>query len=189
MKILLRPFIPLVLLLILGPAKLLADPWDALTSEEASRVVEYIEANPFLVDYCDPCDDPTDAERSPAYLIMAKNPRVVPCHWDTEKWSVQVDWEVLVWGFVGENKAMEPEEPISALRKGMGPSPIFLDDDRYCLTMNYHWTLVEGEPVRLCFPVDYSYSMPNGGFAAFPSSRLIEDKKTRKAYQKWLEKA
>lgn len=61
-----------------------ADPWDNLTEAQANAVVEYLKDNPFILDYCDCCDD------SDVYLLKVLSMDIVPCEWDTEQKSVRV---------------------------------------------------------------------------------------------------
>lgn len=166
-----------------------ADPWDGMSRSQAEKLVEYLHLNPYLVDYCDPCDDleaQFEGSRLPAFLVRVSNPRVVPCHWDEELWSVQVDFKTIAWGYTNQARAISPVQSPETMPEGTGPSPVFLDDDRYCITLNYHWTLVGGEATRLCFPVEYEHSMGNHGLSEFPAKEDVADKAERKAYAKWL---
>ncbi|MCB9232115.1 MAG: hypothetical protein H6581_10650 [Bacteroidia bacterium] len=71
-------------LLILIAQTSFADAWDALTPEQAEEVVTYLIRNPFILDYCDCCDN------GDVYLLKVLRADIVPCSWDDEKKSVVV---------------------------------------------------------------------------------------------------
>ena len=120
--------------------------------------------------------------------MRVSNPRVVPCGWDEERYSVQVDYETLAWGFTNASFEVEEWQAPESIPEDKQPGPVYLDDPRYCVTLNYHWTLKGGKPSRLCFPVEFEMDMPNDGLRSFPASGMIADKQARKAYAKWYKR-
>lgn len=66
-----------------------ADPWDDLTESQAKAVVAFLKKNPFVLDYCDCCDNPEVS------LIKIVKAEVVPCEWNAEKFSVRaLSWTI-----------------------------------------------------------------------------------------------
>ena len=122
-----------------------ADPWDCMSKTEAEALKTYLEKNPFMLDYCDCCDDVAreyDNKKVKGYLVEIKSLEIVPCSWDAERYSVQVT-EHKVWssGYV-ERGTFEPDAKVDLadFPGADGPWPV---------AANYAYTLQKGKAVTL----------------------------------------
>lgn len=70
--------------LLLFPSLMIADPIEDMTAEEAAQVMHYLYANPYIVDYCDCCDNYTPT------LIRVYTAVTEPCSYNAERTSIKV---------------------------------------------------------------------------------------------------
>lgn len=163
-----------------------ADAWDCMSRPVAERLVSFLADNPYVFDYCDACADFEEGGMA-GYLIRVESTRIVQCSWDPGQWSVEVDFETICWGMVTrQGKVAEVRSP-EELAAGQGPEPVYRDDPSYRLTLNYHWTIADGEVQRLLEPVQYEEDMGDfNGFVEFPNWRKVKGKRERVEYLKWL---
>lgn len=184
-KLLMLAFLAIAIL----PLRLFADPWDCMSRPDAEKLVAFLEANPFVVDYCDLCDGTDmDGDRIPAHLIRVSNLRIIACSWDVETVSVKADFEVLAWGYTKGKKVIDPVRTPAELTDAEKPAPPYLDSDDYVLLLNYHWTIQDGMVMRLGDAVSYEEQLDVESFQKFPEVNSVADKKQRKGYKKWLKR-
>jgi hypothetical protein len=151
-----------------------ADPWDNLTQAQAEEVVEHLNENPFILDYCDCCDG--DA----TYLLKVVKSEIVTCDWDADYKSVKVTATKigqLERGSTG---------PVSAYRvKGMD------EETTYTIYMNYTFVYSACGNWAVPFFKEVEYNNYGehvcAGATRFPNP---EDNKeiTDEEYIKWFEK-
>lgn len=122
---------------------LFADPIEDMTQTEAQQLVEYLKNNPYLVDYCDCCDDVNGVEnRIYAKLIHVESTEIVPCSYDDNKVSVKIKGTVIVGGHVNAKGVMEGVEAQGYAYENDNGSPTLA-------TLNYHFAFYKGKVVRL----------------------------------------
>lgn len=176
----------MVLGLVLPFSSVQADSWDCMNRETADRLADFLSEHPYIVDYCDLCDNGIsegEGQRYPLTLLHVTNVRVEVCSWDSDQWSVIMDTEPMLIGHLVEGfnyKKMSPfpgnfpEEEISFLQGNLPAS------------LNYQWTLLEGQAVRLGDAVGYEMQMDSPAISEFPASSFITDKVEKKGYDEFL---
>lgn len=102
-----------------------ADPWDNLSYEQAVQVVEYLQENPFILDYCDCCD------ASDVILMKVIEAEIVPCEWDASSKSVKV--KVLQIGKLERNGSYPSAYRVEYMN----------EKTEYIITMNYTFVYSE----------------------------------------------
>lgn len=163
-----------------------ADAWDNLTKEEALAVVNYLQENPYIFDYCDCCQSHDDEDDTyEVQLIKVTNTRIVECSWDKSQFSVEYDYQAIASILFQEDGSgfeimPPPEQAIST------PT----------IYMNYTWGLNEesGQAMPLFESIDYHYVAQYGGRScnnpfSYPSPAELEPAGTFKAYKQWYKKA
>lgn len=176
----------LLVAIVLPQSNLRADSWDCMDHETAQTLADYLTEHPFIVDYCDLCDNGIsegEGQRYPLTLIHIKSVRIEICSWDSEQWSVVMETEPVVIGYLVEGFEYDvldafpgdfPEDEIGFLQNDLPAS------------LNYQWTLVNGEAVRLGDAIDYPEKMNSPAISTFPGSSFIKDKNQKKAYDAFL---
>lgn len=148
-----------------------ADPWDNLSYEQANAVVYFLKENPFILDYCDCCDE------GDVILMKVIEAEIVPCEWDASSKSVKV-------------KAIQ----IGRLeRNGSYPSAYrteyMNEEHEYIITMNY--TFVYSECGNWAVPffkvVEYKNEHVCCGATRFPNPTHNEGIKDQD-YIAWFDK-
>jgi hypothetical protein len=143
MSIMMKKIFFVCLFAIFACTGLHADPIEDLTKEEAAALVNYLEKNPFLVDYCDCCDDLNAPEnRVYAKLIFVEKAEIVPCSYNDEKVSVKITGTVVTGGTVNAEGVMEGVEVQGYAYENENGSPTLA-------TLNYHFVYQEGVVKRL----------------------------------------
>lgn len=178
------------------PFTTLADAWDNLTMDEATKVVSYLEKNPFIYDYCDCCGSD---ESFGATLLKVISTEIVTCDWDKNFYSVKVEVKPLA-EMVNEGSVLNVNEPSVTIdlseEGGGGQSPYA---DGYTIYMNYTWgynsELKKAGPIYLSVPYDYYGENQNGKgqcnpLIEFPNPKLKSVKAVFKdrSYKKWYKK-
>lgn len=136
----------------------LADAWDDLSAKQAKMVTKYLAKNPFILDYCDCCDN------SPVYLMEVKSSQIVHSEWSEGKFAVKVN--AFVFG------QLERESYPTAYRvESMN------ETKEYTITMNY--TFVYSKYGKWAVPffkmVDYDREHVCAGATRFPSPKDNKD--------------
>lgn len=106
-----------------------ADAWDNLTKEEAERVVEKLEAQPYIFDYCDCCDAKGEYAAK-TYFIKVTKTEIVPCSWDAQYFSVKMTYTILA-------EVKYTSKGINTKKLKAHANSVGQD----IFTMNYHWGL------------------------------------------------
>lgn len=167
----------ILVLLLLCPTLLWADPWDNLTLQQAEQVEAFLKTNPYIFDYCDCCDAEGEYATK-VYLMKVTSTEIVTCDWNPEYYSVQADVVVLA------------EIPYTPAGPQMNAPRISRSEDGLKITMNYTWGYNAGQrkaaPLYSIVPYDvYGEQDPNSGycraFTTFPDPRLIKDQE----YTNW----
>jgi hypothetical protein len=96
-----------------------ADPWDDLTVTQAKAVVAFLKKNPFVLDYCDCCENPEVS------LIKIVKAEIIPCEWNPQKVSVRA----LSWT-IGKLEVYSDTPSAYRTQPQMTPTD-------YLITMNY----------------------------------------------------
>ncbi len=151
-----------------------ADSWDDLSMEEAKQLKAYIDANPYVFDYCDCCRGQKETE-----LLHVTSSKITTCSWNEEKYSVVVQaYKVAVVPIANE------QVHIDQVKAKKGTTD-------YTLSMNYSFgfnpqtkqaaplvDMVDYErPSRICrTPID------------FPNKKMAKKAKLGKDYIKWWKK-
>lgn len=186
----------LLALLFLLPLTTLADAWDNLTRAEAEKVVEYLEENPFIYDYCDCCGS---EERFDATLLKVLSTKIVTCDWDENFYSVKVEVKPIA-EITNKGTVLNVNNPIvpyDSSEEGGGGKTMY--DDGYTIYMNYTWGHIAGSenagPIYLSVPYDYygENELSKGQckpLVEFPNPKLKSVKSVfkDKQYSKWYKK-
>ncbi len=106
-----------------------ADAWDNLTKEEAERVVEKLEAQPYIFDYCDCCSSSGEYAVK-TYFVKVTKTEIVPCSWDAQYFSVKMTYQILA-------EVKYTKKGINT--KKLKASANAIGEDVF--KMNYHWGL------------------------------------------------
>jgi hypothetical protein len=132
-----------------------ADPWDDLTESQAKAVVAFLKKNPFVLDYCDCCDN------TEVMLIKIVDPEVVPCDWNPEKFSVRA----LSWT-IGK---LEVNDGIPSAYRAVGD----LVPTNYIVSMNYTFVYSKSKKwaVPLFKEVAYDRDHVCKGATKFPNPK------------------
>ena len=164
-----------------------ADAWDNLTEEEAANVVNYLNAHPYIFEFCDCCQ--TDDDEDDIYsmeLVKVSNLRVVPCSWDKDYYSVEYDSQRLATLVYKEDgSGMEVLPP---------PAPGF-EEDAPVIYMNYTWAFnPESQLAKPLFEsIDYHYVAQYGGRSCkeafdYPTPAELEPAGKFKGYKQWYKR-
>lgn len=165
------------LLLVACPTFLWADAWDNLTFEQAEEVQNYINANPYILDYCDCCDYEGEYATK-VYLMKVISSEIVACEWDPSYYNVKTKVEVVA------------EIPYKSNGPDMASPVIRKSEEDLTLTMNYTWgynpTTRKAAPLYCMIPYDVygEQDLDSGScreFTAFPNPEHIRDT----AYSTW----
>lgn len=166
----------IALLIIIGSNYSWADSWDNLTKEQAEETVRFLEANPFVFDYCDCCD-----QGGEVLLLRITSLEIVTCDWDNNYFSVAYTAHVIA-GFPSGERGIEVNR-ITDLE---------MDSDELSgkVSMNYTWGYNKDNrnvnPILSMVPYDVygtDYSPCLNAFG-LPSPKLVKDKQ----YKKWFKK-
>jgi hypothetical protein len=153
-----------------------ADAWDAVTKEEAEKVVAELKVNPYIFDYCDCCDTEGDYA-TVSYLVKVKSAEIVPCSWSDEYFSVVLDVEV-----IGEIIRTDDENEIS-LRKTS-------DESVSDFSMNYSWGYNSGSKMAAPFfqfvpyHVEWETTSCKKEFM-YPTPKQVKAVSKDRGYAKW----
>lgn len=122
-----------VLTFLLSIQSLLADSWDNLTKEQAEAVVAELKENPYIFDYCDCCDH-EGVYAAKVRLLKVTKSEIIPCPWEKESFSVNVETMVLA------HIPYEANGPdLNKMTSNKKETAI------YTLAMNYTWSFNKGE--------------------------------------------
>lgn len=170
------------LLLLLSPIYLWADAWDNLTLEEANKVVDVIETNPYLLDYCDCCQaEGTYATK--VFLVKVLATKIVRCDWDENLFSVKAEVVTLA-ELPYQKDGPDIEEPI-----------IMIEKKDLIIYTNYTWvynsTYKKAGPIYTVIPYDYYGEQPQDKgscrpFIDFPNPKKIKNKEYKNWYKRNL---
>lgn len=160
-----------------------ADAWDNLSFDEATKVVAYLEKNPFIFQYCDCCDFEGEYATR-IFLVKVTSADIVPCEWDGNFFSVHYQYDP-----VAEVSYTEAGADISQLM------PFTKASDGDLVYMNYTWgyniNSTQAEP--LFTSVTYSTYGENPDACrtpfAYPTPAQISTVYKSKSYKKWYKKA
>lgn len=98
-----------------------ADSWQDLTMKEAKKAERFLKKNPYILDYCDCC-----SSGDPVRLIKVVSVAIVPCEYNEEKFSLQV--EGIIMAHVNNTGVGLNEHNADFSRMG---------DEVYTISMNY----------------------------------------------------
>jgi len=164
-------------LLILFPTLLWADYWDNLTLVQAEEVIEFLNSNPYILDYCDCCDYEGEYATK-IYLMKVESTEIITCDWDSRYFSVKAQVEVLA------------EIPYNKEGPDIYSPQLFSFEKKITITMNYTWAYntkqSKAAPLYTIIPYDiYGEQKSDSGycreFIAFPSPMHV----INEAYGKW----
>ena len=146
-----------------------ADPTEDMTIEEAATLVSYLKDNPYIVDYCDCCDDlKPGGERVYAKLILVEKAEIIPCTYSPEKFSVILHGTVVAGGIVNEDGRMTGVEIQGYAYE--------LDNGEPALAaLNYHFAYQNGKVVRLGKVVEVNQDYACNPLHFFPSHKELGD--------------
>ena len=165
----------------------LADAWDNLTEEEAIAMVNYLQANPYVYDYCDCCQSgDKEVQSFKVELIKITETQIVPCSWDEGKFSVSYKYQAIA------TLIYDDPETIGKVL----PPPLHIDDEGDpVIYMNYTWGFNEESKMAkpLFESIDYHYVAQYGGRSCnppfrFPKPKDLEPAGKFKAYEKWYKR-
>jgi hypothetical protein len=139
----------------------LADSWDNLTKEQAESLVRELELNPYIFDYCDCCDH-EGVYAAKVRLLKVVKTEIIPCPWESESFSVNVETKVLA-----HVPYMENGPDLTKMTSKKKETAI------YTVAMNYTWSYNEGQ--KSAAPL----------FTTVPYDKYDGDKKACKAYFKF----
>ncbi|MDN3666636.1 hypothetical protein ACFFU1_09665 [Algibacter miyuki] len=170
----------LLTFLLLCPIFLWADAWDNLTLQQAEQVCEFLNTDPYILDYCDCCDYEGEYATK-VYLMKVKSTKIITCDWNPEYYSVIADMHVLA--------------EIPYIKEGPDINSAFRykSKEELLITMNYTWIYnkheVKAAPIYTIIPYDiYGENNANSGyckaFINFPSPKSIKNRKYKKWYNK-----
>lgn len=154
-----------------------ADPWDCMSKEDAETLVEFLNKNPFVLEYCDCCDDKT------AHIVRIRKMKVVQCHWDETQHSVAaVKYTIAAHGYVedGEFKQVQQEADPEDLK-------LYGNAEHYTPTLNYSFSRQNGKAVHLNTQTgeDRSDDIGCEGLKAFPKPKQLKKVKGCWAYRRF----
>ena len=167
----------LIVLLFLCPTFLWADPWNNLTFQQAEKVCEFLNSNPYILDYCDCCDYEGEFATK-VYLMKVKSTEIIDCDWDSEYFSIKAQVEILA------------EIPYIKEGPDINSPHLYKLEKDLIITMNYTWAYNKQEgkaaPLFTIIPYDiYGEQKLNSGycrdFTTFPNPEYIKNQE----YEKW----
>lgn len=169
--------ISLFLAILFVPNFLKADPWDCMSKEDAEELMVFLKKNPFVLEYCDCCDEPT------AYLVRIQRMKIVPCHWDESQYSVAVvRYRITAMGYMEDRqfKQIQQTADPEALK-------LYGNAEYYTPTLNYSFSRQNGKPTRLNTQTgdDRSDDIGCGGIQAFPAPKTLKKIKGCWAYRRF----
>ena len=130
----------------------IADPWDNLSYEQAVQVSDYLNENPFILEYCDCCDI------GDVILMKVVKNEIVPCEWDNSSKSVKVT--AIQIGKLERNGSYPSAYRVEYMNR----------ETEYIITMNY--TFVYSDCGKWAVPffklVDYDNEHVCCGATRFP---------------------
>jgi hypothetical protein len=154
-----------------------ADPWDCMSKEDAETLVEFLNKNPFVMEYCDCCDNQT------AHLVRIRKMKIVPCHWDESQYSVAVvRYTIAAMGYVEDGEFVQVmQEPDPEDLKLYGNA------EYYTPTLNYSFSRQKGKAVHLNTQTgeDRSDDVGCEGLKAFPQPKKLKKIKGCWAYRRF----
>lgn len=158
-----------------------ADAWDNLTRQEAEEVVAYLEAHPFIFEYCDCCD--YDGEYATMiHMVKVVSTEIIPCSWNDGQFSVKY--------------TSEPIIQIDYTKEGPNLSELNVAveaDANAVIYMNYTWGInIEtglAEPIFNSVQYDYyGEASPCKTPFSYPTPRMLKKVAKVKGYKKWYKK-
>lgn len=163
-----------------------ADAWDRVTEEEAIEIVNYLQENPYIFDYCDCCQTHDDEDDTyEVQLIKVTETRIVPCSWDNSMFAVEYDYQAIATILFKEDGSGSEILP-----------PPDVAVQRPLIFMNYTWGLnAESKQAMPLFKsIDYRYVAQYGGEPChepfdYPTPKELEAAGSFKAYKQWYKKA
>ncbi|MEL0651212.1 hypothetical protein V6246_07230 [Algibacter sp. TI.3.09] len=170
----------IITLLLLCPIFLWADAWDNLTLQQAEQVCEFLNTDPYILDYCDCCDYEGEYATK-IYLMKVKSTEIISCDWNSEYYSVRADVDVLA------------EIPYIKEGPDINYAHRYKSKEELVITMNYTWAYNEQKkkvaPIYTIIPYNiYGETNPNSGsckaFTNFPNPKQIKNRKYKKWYNK-----
>lgn len=161
------------LLLMLAANAAFADPWDCMTKDEAKALVAYLKKNPYVMDYCDCCNQ----DGTTAQLLYIQKAVVKPCEYDAERFSVEVTALVL-----SENTVNKEGSIMTSQANAQMPSSQLL------LSLNYHYTVGDGTNLPLLYALPSALSYEDAGNCGAELEGYCIDVPAAhaKKYYKWL---
>lgn len=171
----------LILSLLFSFSLVFSDPIEDMTREEAEKLTKYLKENPYIVDYCDCCDNNPGGDRYSATLILVNSTEIIPCSYAPERFSVKIDGIVVCSGYIDRAGKFENVE-----FQG------YVYDNEFggqtLATLNYHFAYSKNKVVRLgqaiSVPVDAAYDC--NPLKTFPSANSAGS--YVKQYKKFLKK-
>ena len=170
----------LITFLLLFPIVLWADPWDNLTLQQAEQVCEFLNSDPYLLDYCDCCDYEGEYATE-IHLMKVKSTEIITCEWNPEYYSVRA------------NVAILAEIPYIEVGPDTNSAYKYKLKEERVITMNYTWAYnkqkEKAAPIYTVIPYDfYGETNPDSGyckaFTSFPNPKQIKNRKYKKWYNK-----
>jgi hypothetical protein len=165
-----------------------ADAWDNLTEDEAAEMVNYLNANPYIFEYCDCCQTDAEDDRYSMELVEVSNLRVVTCSWDKDYYSVEYNRQPIA--------TLLYKEDGSGMQVTPPPTPDSEEDSPPVIYMNYTWGLNPDSNLAepLFETIYYHYVAEYGGRSckeAFPYPKPSDLSKVGefKGYKQWYKKA
>lgn len=173
----------LFLALLFCTSFLFADPIEDFSLADANRIVDFLKENPFMIDYCDCCNDVLSEGEAPiqAKLIRIVEREIVPCEYDASRYSIRITAEILATGVI-ENKKM------SSLRVLPRDEA---EEYNTLLSANYFFCADKRKIGQLGMITqdDKLYKEYNcGGVAAFPAPSELTNIISMEQYVKWYRK-
>lgn len=164
-----------------------ADAWDNLTHEEATKVVNYLNQNPYVFDFCDCCQSDDDEDDIyTVQLIKVTNVRIVPCNWDKDFYSVEYDFQAIAEIIYKEDGS----------GKEIIPPYVEQQEEAPLIYMNYTWGFNSSSKLAkpLFESIDYHYVAEYGGRSckeafSYPTPKELNQVGKFKAYKQWWKKA
>jgi len=159
-----------------------ADAWDNLTKEEAEKVVDFLNKNPYIFNYCDCCDSEGEYATK-AYFVKVTSTRIEACSWDAGSFSVKYDFTP-----IAEVKYTNNGLDFSQLKS----AETLTSDDPIYMNYTWGWNSEKMQATPIFDIVKYSQygkdHKPCKTPFAFPNPKLIDKVIKDKAYKKWYKK-
>ena len=150
-----------------------ADPWEDVTEKQAASIVKFLKKNPFILDYCDCCDE------GDVYLLKVVSTKIVPCSHDETKKTVIAN--VLRIAKLETGKDGTP----TAYRAKTCAEP----EQEFIISMNYTFVFSKRDKWAVPFFKEIPYEQDHvcKGATRYPNPAENENIKDAE-YKKWFAK-